>query len=85
VTNKDEDLDRNAIAHDFATAVNMSSAEVERWLKTDESRSVGWTHEGEHEAVGHHMQTVVATCTATWRIGVVRPRTSSIGAGATCW
>ena len=37
----------------FQEAVNMTQAELERWLRTEESRSVGWTHEGESEAVGH--------------------------------
>ena len=49
----DKPLDHAAIAHDFATTVNMTPAELERWLETDESRSVGWVHEGGHEAVGH--------------------------------
>ena len=46
-------LDKPAIDKSFAEAVNMSPAELERWLGTEDSRSVGWTHEGEHEAVGH--------------------------------
>ena len=37
----------------FRAVVNMSPAALERWLGTEESRSVGWTHEGEGEAVGH--------------------------------
>ena len=39
--------------HDFRAAVNMSPATLDKWLATEDSRSVGWTHEGEHEAVGH--------------------------------
>jgi hypothetical protein len=31
----------------------MSTKELERWLATDESQSVGWTREGDEEAVGH--------------------------------
>ena len=31
----------------------MSPSELEDWLATDESREVGWTREGEDEAVGH--------------------------------
>lgn len=53
MTDKDDALDHDAIARDFAEAVNMEPAELERWLDTDESRSVGWTHDGESEAVGH--------------------------------
>jgi len=49
-----EDLDRDTIWRDFNAAVNMSPAELERWLESEESRSVGWTHNGEAESVGHH-------------------------------
>ncbi len=49
----DGDLDRPAIRREFGRAVNMSPASLEKWLATDDSRSVGWTHEGEGEAVGH--------------------------------
>ena len=48
-----EGLDHDTIAHDFAKAVNMTPAELERWLATKESQDVGWTHAGESEAVGH--------------------------------
>lgn len=50
---KDGDLDRDGIAKAFAEAVNMTPAALDRWLGTAESRSVGWTHDGESEAVGH--------------------------------
>ncbi len=46
--------DHDRIAKDFQAAVNMTPAELERWLETEESRSVGWTKEGEGESVGHH-------------------------------
>ncbi len=46
-------LDRDAIWKDFGEAVNMTPSELEKWLETEDSRSVGWTREGEHEAVGH--------------------------------
>jgi len=49
----DDALDRDEVRRDFEDAVNMTPAELESWLQTDESRSVGWTHDGEHEAVGH--------------------------------
>ena len=45
--------DHDAIARDFRAAVNMTAGELEKWLESDESKAVGWTHEGEHEAVGH--------------------------------
>lgn len=46
------DLDREAIAGNFAEAVNMTPAELERWLDTDESRAVG-QKKGGGESVGH--------------------------------
>ena len=46
--------DHDAIAKSFNDAVNMTPAELDGWLKTEDSRSVGWTHEGEDESVGHH-------------------------------
>ena len=53
-TGEQDDLDEAAIAAEFRRAVNMTPAALDKWLATDESRSVGWTHEGESEAVGHH-------------------------------
>jgi hypothetical protein len=44
----DEDIER-----DFNVLVNMSGHELADWLETEESRSVGWHHEGEDESVGH--------------------------------
>ena len=41
------------IDRSFAAAVNMSAAEIEAWLETDESSSGGWTRPGESESVGH--------------------------------
>ena len=44
----------------FHDAVNMTPAALERWLETEDSRSVGWAGEGvKHDAggpesVGHH-------------------------------
>ena len=45
--------DTKETIHDFKQAVNMSATELARWLKTDESRSVGQTKDGENEAIGH--------------------------------
>lgn len=47
-----EETERRQIRAEFANVVNMSAGQLEKWLATDESRAVGWTHEGE-EAVGH--------------------------------
>ncbi|MET0864424.1 MAG: DUF3140 domain-containing protein [Nakamurella sp.] len=38
---------------DWQQAVNMTRAELENWLQTDESRSVG-DKQGGGESVGHH-------------------------------
>ena len=46
-------LDRNKIARDFTTAVNMAPAELEEWLESDESRKVGFKRVGASESVGH--------------------------------
>ncbi|MDB5846754.1 MAG: hypothetical protein JWP29_506 [Rhodoferax sp.] len=40
-------------AADFEKAVNMSPTALARWLKTDESKSVGIVKPGERESVGH--------------------------------
>lgn len=45
--------DKQEIWRAFSEAVNMTPKELENWLQTEESRSAGWTHEGEREAVGH--------------------------------
>jgi hypothetical protein len=38
---------------EFDHMVNMSPAELGKWLETSESPQVGMKHEGEDEAVGH--------------------------------
>ena len=47
------DLDKEQIWDDFHDAVNMAPQELEDFLQTEESKEVGWTKEGEDEAVGH--------------------------------
>jgi hypothetical protein len=37
----------------FGASVNMTASEMQRWLATDASRRAGFTHDGEHESVGH--------------------------------
>ncbi|MBB4154550.1 hypothetical protein GGQ80_002466 [Sphingomonas jinjuensis] len=52
-----KDDDHAQIYDDFKEAVNMSPAELEKWLDTDDSRQVGWKGEdgkGSGESVGHH-------------------------------
>ena len=52
--------DREETRAAFDAAVNMGAAELERWLATEQSRSVGWTggarktEPSEPESVGHH-------------------------------
>lgn len=46
--------DHDDIARAFRKAVNMTPSALETWLATEESREVGWTHEGDSESVGHH-------------------------------
>ncbi|GJE01934.1 DUF3140 domain-containing protein [Methylobacterium isbiliense] len=45
--------DHETVWKEFGEAVNMAPAELERWLATEESRSVGWSQDGEGESVGH--------------------------------
>ena len=54
--------DKRTILRDFHQAVNMPPAALRKWLDSEESRSVGMTHEGERvvheggeESVGHEM------------------------------
>lgn len=46
--------ERRSLLADFRKAVNMTPAKLERWLESEDSRKVGWTHDGEQESVGHH-------------------------------
>lgn len=54
---KDTDIDRDAVSHDFKEAVNMTASEISKWLETPESKEVGWKGESGHdegeESVGH--------------------------------
>ena len=48
--------DHDQIAKDFADAVNMAPAELEKFLDSDDSKRVGWKGEGgsgSGESVGH--------------------------------
>ncbi|WP_205705771.1 DUF3140 domain-containing protein [Kineococcus indalonis] len=46
-----DDEERRSISSDFGEAVNMTPKELEEWLETDESTSVGQSEGG--ESVGH--------------------------------
>ena len=49
------DIDRDKVRCDFGSLVNMTAGEIERWLKTEESRKVGWkgADGSASESVGH--------------------------------
>jgi hypothetical protein len=50
------DSETLADAHEeFRQAVNMTPKQLEEWLGTEESQSVGQRGDGESEAVGHEM------------------------------
>lgn len=40
-------------AKDFADLVTMTPKQLQHWLDTEESKSVGYVKEGERESVGH--------------------------------
>lgn len=46
------DNEKDQIYHDFTDNVNMAPAELEDWLQTDESKSVG-QDSGSGESIGH--------------------------------
>ena len=48
-----DDNEKKEIRHTFDKVVNMSASQLETWLKTDESKSVGQTKDGEDESIGH--------------------------------
>lgn len=54
-----DDSEHPDIAKDFEEAVNMTPAELQRWLQTEDSKSVGWaggenkSGPGGPESVGH--------------------------------
>lgn len=52
---KDDGDDRNRTISEFNDSVNMSPGELEKWLKTDESQSVGQKSGSGSESVGHEM------------------------------
>ncbi len=48
-------IDRNKVSKDFDGAVNMTAGEIEQWLRTEESRKVGFKGKdgSASESVGH--------------------------------
>ena len=45
--------EKKQVKADFDDVVNMSASQLEKWLKTEESASVGQTKEGDSESTGH--------------------------------
>ena len=45
--------DQDTIRREFGEAVNMTAGELEKWLDTDESKSVGQKSGGSAESTGH--------------------------------
>lgn len=48
-----DESQKEAVRQDFDKAVNMSASQLEKWLKTDESKAVGQVKDGDDESVGH--------------------------------
>ena len=49
-------LHRDKVRKDFDQAVNMTAAEIEKWLRSKDSKAVGWKGadgKGSGESVGH--------------------------------
>lgn len=47
------DTEKRDIRDEFNEVVNMSSSTLEKWLDTDESKSVGQKKDGDNESIGH--------------------------------
>ena len=47
-----DEEERKEVLDEFNDLVNMNPSELEKWLKTEESKSVGWDS-GDGESVGH--------------------------------
>jgi Protein of unknown function (DUF3140) len=45
--------DAKQIRADFSSAVNMTAAELRKWLDSDESKGVGQKKDGRDESTGH--------------------------------
>jgi len=46
-------IDQAKVRREFDEAVNMTPSEIHDWLKTEESRKVGFKRAGATESVGH--------------------------------
>ncbi|MEU1459652.1 DUF3140 domain-containing protein [Streptomyces sp. NPDC005727] len=57
------DSEDDDVRHAFGDAVNMTAGELEKWLETDESKSVGQSDGG--ESVGHESGRRIVTLLRT--------------------
>lgn len=57
--------DHAKVWENFHSAVNMTANEIQAWLKTDESRAVGFKPRGATESVGHASGRRIAAILAT--------------------
>ncbi|GAB3751888.1 DUF3140 domain-containing protein [Spirosoma pomorum] len=48
-----DDQDKKEVRQEFDKLVNMTLAAIEKWLDTDESKSVGQKKGGDDESMGH--------------------------------
>ncbi len=48
-----DDEDKKNLKADFDEVVNMSASQLEKWLRTDESLSVGQKKDGDDDSIGH--------------------------------
>ncbi len=49
-----KEKDQEEAYSNFKKLVNMSASQLEKWLKTEESKNTGWDS-GDGEAIGHKM------------------------------
>ena len=76
--------DHDQIRKDFADAVNMTPAALEKWLKTEDSKSVGWAGgENKTDSVGPGVGRPPLGRANPWRSSAPRsptsPRTTTPG------
>ena len=56
---KFDDAKRAETLKTFTALVNLSSAELRKWLKSDESKSLGWVRAGETESIGRQSEKAI--------------------------
>lgn len=48
-----DDKQKKALRDEFDSVVNMSASQLDKWLNTEESKSVGQKKDGNSESIGH--------------------------------